>query len=151
MAVEIRTEAQLNKALSTITLSVLDDVLENMRDALENCIEEEVYSTYEPMYYERTYDFRMAWEVEKAKIIGAAMSGEIDFNPDLLDVDETYFQHTQAEQLAELVYNGYPPNWTNAVNSTPARNYWNPFITIVNDNFRNWVKEGYIKRGLVVL
>lgn len=151
MSYLITDPIQLKEAMETITLSVVDEILDKMLDVLEQNIVDEVYGGYTPIYYERTYEFGLAWKQEKSRIIGRQIGGEISFDPSALVVNESMYQHTQAEKLAKLIYNGYAPTWDNATQNIPPRDYWSPFITEVNTNIKGWIRDAYLRKGIKLI
>ena len=144
----ITNSTQIKEVMETITLDVVDEILDKMLDTLQQSIVDEVYGGYTPIYYERTYEFGLAWKQEKSRIIGRQIGGEISFDPSALIVNESQYQHIQAEKLAELIYSGYAPNWDSATQEIPPRDYWSPFITEVNTNIKGWIKDAYLRRGI---
>ena len=151
----IKNLSELRSIINVIADKFGQYLSEIAKDYMQQYIEEEVYTnnvlasgTDGEDYYERTYEFGLAWKQEKSRIIGRQIGGEISFDPSALVVNESMYQHTQAEKLAKLIYNGYAPTWDNATQNIPPRDYWSPFITEVNTNIKGWIKDAYLRRGI---
>lgn len=112
--VKIRNETQLQVVIAQALVSVVNRVLERIVEDNRGLIQEYIYDNDTPAVYERTEEFKEAWETQSAKVTGDHVKGEFSYAPDKMSVDPGAFQHGSyyynpndvREYLATLIYEG---------------------------------------------
>lgn len=144
----IRNMQQLTTKMNAVSRNVLNSILDNMFITLQSYIDLYVYQAYEPIEYERTFEFLQAWKIKKARIIHSVITGAVSFDPSKL-VTRDAIHHGAFNQLAELIYEGYPI-YGNPENVMDARDYWTPFLDDVQLHLRQWIIAAFKQYGLNV-
>ena len=112
--VKIRNETQLQAVIAQALVPVINRVLERIVEDNRGLIQEYIYDNDTPAVYERTEEFKEAWETQSAKVTGDHVKGEFSYAPDKMSVDPGAFQHGSyyynpndvREYLATLIYEG---------------------------------------------
>lgn len=112
--VKIRNETQLQTVIAQALVPVVNRVLERIVEDNRGLIQEYIYDNDTPAVYERTEEFKEAWETQSAKVTGDHVKGEFSYAPDKMSVDPGAFQHGSyyyspndvREYLATLIYEG---------------------------------------------
>lgn len=112
--VKIRNETQLQAVIAQALVPVINRVLERIVEDNRGLIQEYIYDNDTPAVYERTEEFKEAWEMQSAKVTGDHVKGEFSYTPDKMSVDPGAFQHGSyyynpndvREYLATLIYEG---------------------------------------------
>ena len=150
---EIFSNAQLRAVLADVNQEVCEEVIDKALDALKEWIDMIVYSSPNRGSYERTMQFEeRAWDTLKQKLNAYVAQSELFYNPTLfmpVDNEASPGAHEQADKLADLIIRGYNA-YGKAEFPVPPRDYWGAFKTQLNNEWDNWVKSAYRKRGLQV-
>ena len=112
--VKIRNETQLQVVIAQALVPVINRVLERIVEDNRGLIQEYIYDNDTPAVYERTEEFKEAWETQSAEVAGDHVKGEFFYAPDKMSVDPGAFQHGSyyyspndiREYLAEIIYQG---------------------------------------------
>ena len=112
--VQIRNETQLQAAIAQALIPVINRVLERIVEDNRGLIQEYIYDNDTPSVYERTEEFKEAWETQSAEVTGDHVKGQFSYAPDKMSVDPGAFQHGSyyyspndiREYLAEIIYQG---------------------------------------------
>ena len=112
--VKTRNETQLQAVIAQALIPVINRVLERIVEDNRNLIQEYIYDNDTPSVYERTEEFKEAWETQSAEVAGDHVKGEFFYAPDKMSVDPGAFQHGSyyyspndiREYLAEIIYQG---------------------------------------------
>lgn len=112
--VKIRNESQLQAAIAQALVPVINRVLERIVEDNRDLIQKYIYDNDTPAVYERTEEFKEAWETQPAEVTGDHVKGEFSYAPDKMSVDPGAFQHGSyyyspndiREYLAEIIYQG---------------------------------------------
>ena len=140
------TYVDLQRATNNIIKTALDNTIDRIFDKLQDFIDNEVYSNNQT-WYTRTYEVRNNWDKIKAEIKGNIVEGEIFFKDSISHSGSPLWQHgmTQinGESLLKILIGEYDTGNVanlNANNPNP-RDFWNPFIQWVDQNFDSILKE----------
>ena len=164
MTNDARNDAQVQAMLMPILKKAVDYVVQKIWNENRELVRKIVYETYQPEEYNRTGQFKEAWD-NKVEITGDTVTGEFYYEPDKL---ETYGNHHASiidgqpidEYLADIIYEGlsgaiYQEGY--AKNSarfkgqawTRKRNVWNALIKSIKVNkMRRWFEEGLQRQGI---
>lgn len=151
---DIRNKAELKRFLGERLGLAINDIIEVIYLKLKEFINEDIYETYTPKVYERTYEFRdKAWDVNFVRDISSKIVASINYNYMKLTVDPDYDQHIDREQLANILNIGSSSGWQyweygrgNDVYPAP---YWTDTIDWIVKNFKSIALEKLAKRGLL--
>lgn len=102
-----------DKELSEAATWRLDEAMGYMMSELlkknDKQIQKTVYDKYSPDVYERSYDFKTAWDIDHSRT-GKSVEGEFYFEPSYLTVDPQELRHTDVygesvvDEMADLIY-----------------------------------------------
>ena len=92
--------------------NVVDYVVQKLWEENRDLVQKIVYDGYQPEEYERTNEFKEAWNTE-VKTLNSFVQGEFKYDSRLLTVDTDNGQHSSlvdgtpmTEYLAEVIYDG---------------------------------------------
>ena len=92
--------------------NVVDYVVQKLWEENRDLVQKIVYDGYQPEEYERTNEFKEAWNTE-VKTLNNFVQGEFKYDSRLLTVDTDNGQHSSlvdgtpmTEYLAEVIYDG---------------------------------------------
>ena len=111
---KIQNESQLQAAIAQALKPVINRVLEKIVEDNRDLIQEYIYDNDTPEMYERTEEFKEAWETQSAEVTGDHVRGQFSYAPDKMSVDPGAFQHGSyyynpndiREYLADIIYQG---------------------------------------------
>ena len=162
----ITNDAQLQAAIIADMKNVVDYVVQKIWNDNRELIRQIIYEGYQPEVYERTGEFKEAWDTD-VKTLHNYVQGEFKYDPRLLTVNEDNGQHSSlvdgtpmTEYLAEVIYEGlsgaiYEPGY--AKNSSRfkgqpwanKRDVWSALLKWFNKTkLRQLFEEGMRKEGL---
>lgn len=158
-------ETVLNKKLQI----AVDYLIKKIWEENRSVVEEVVYKAYNPTKYERTGEFKEAWETQ-VTTEGNKIQGQFNYAPDKITT-RNFIQHEEqvVEYLADIIYQGLSgdfgigPNTKNgkryAKNNplfqgqawTQKRDAWKELENRLGARkLKAWMKEGFAKAGLAV-
>ena len=92
--------------------NVVDYVVQKLWEENRDLVQKIVYDGYQPEEYERTNEFKEAWNTD-VKTLNSFIQGEFKYDSRLLTVDTDNGQHSSlvdgtpmTEYLAEVIYDG---------------------------------------------
>ena len=162
----ITNDAQLQAAIIVDMKNVVDYVVQKIWNDNRELIRQIIYEGYQPEVYERTGEFKEAWDTD-VKTLHNYVQGEFKYDPRLLTVNEDNGQHSSlvdgtpmTEYLAEVIYEGlsgaiYEPGY--AKNSgyfkgqawTKKRDVWDALNDkLGKKTLRQYFEEGMRKQGI---
>lgn len=164
MASNARNDAQVQAMLMPALKKAVDYVVKQVLAENEQLIQQIVYDGYEPIEYDRTGQFKKAWDTN-THITGDTVTGEMAYDPDKLT---SYGSHHASiidgqpmqDYLADIIYEGlsgaiyqqgYAKNtpWFKGQAWTKKRNVWNALIKWLGPNrLRRLFEEGMRQQGL---
>ena len=146
--------------------NVVDYVVQKLWEENRDLVQKIVYDGYQPEEYERTDEFKEAWNTE-VKTLNNFVQGEFKYDSRLLTVDTDNGQHSSlvdgtpmTEYLAEVIYDGlsgaiYEPGY--AKNSSRfkgqpwanKRDVWSALLKWFNKTkLRQLFEEGMRRQGI---
>ena len=146
--------------------NVVDYVVQKLWEENRDLVQKIVYDGYQPEEYERTNEFKEAWNTE-VKTLNSFVQGEFKYDSRLLTVDTDNGQHSSlvdgtpmTEYLAEVIYDGlsgaiYEPGY--AKNSSRfkgqpwanKRDVWSALLKWFNKaKLRQLFEEGMRQQGV---
>ena len=146
--------------------NVVDYVVQKLWEENRDLVQKIVYDGYQPEEYERTNEFKEAWNTD-VKTLHNAVQGEFKYDSRLLTVDTDNGQHSSlvdgtpmTEYLAEVIYDGlsgaiYEPGY--AKNSSRfkgqpwanKRDVWSALLKWFNKTkLRRLFEEGMRQQGV---
>ena len=146
--------------------NVVDYVVQKLWEENQELVQKIVYDGYQPEEYERTNEFKEAWNTE-VKTLNNFVQGEFKYDSRLLTVDTDNGQHSSlvdgtpmTEYLAEVIYDGlsgaiYEPGY--AKNSSRfkgqpwanKRDVWSALLKWFNKTkLRQLFEEGMRREGI---
>ena len=146
--------------------NVVDYVVQKLWEENRDLVQKIVYDGYQPEEYERTNEFKEAWDTD-VKTLHNAVQGEFKYDSRLLTVDTDNGQHSSlvdgtpmTEYLAEVIYDGlsgaiYEPGY--AKNSSRfkgqpwanKRDVWSALLKWFNKTkLRQLFEEGMRQQGV---
>lgn len=162
----ITNDAQLQAAIIADMKNVVDYVVQKIWNDNRELIRQIIYEGYQPEVYERTGEFKEAWDTD-VKTLHNYVQGEFKYDPRLLTVNEDNGQHSSlvdgapmTEYLAEVIYDGlsgaiYEPGY--AKNSSRfkgqpwanKRDVWSALLKWFNKTkLRQLFEEGMRQQGV---
>ena len=96
MAIHIKNMKEMNKALQSVMIGMVDKMAERVYETL-NYFLQEYYDSYDPIYYRRTYDFLHSAIKTEAKVIGNKVVASVYIDTDSMD---NYYEATGEEVAA---------------------------------------------------
>lgn len=176
MGTQFRNEAQVRRYLLPKMQITVDYVLGKIYDLNQQKINEVVYAVYNPTEYERTYQFREAWNFDNSKASGIHVKGEFYYEPEEMEYIKEHGQHGTPEDLlphtrffngggigsgryygderkylAEVIYEGLAGNLFGFGPWCHKRDAWGALIKALDgDLLASYFKDGCRKAGLNV-
>lgn len=165
MAIQIKNEAQLTSIFVPKLKEAVDYIVQKIWNENRELIRLIVYEAYQPSRYNRTGEFKEAWDT-KVNTKGNHIEGEFYYDWNQLtpgdDDPESprYGQHVSAidrflmtEYLAEVIYQGKAgPAFGHGVQTGPwadKRDVWSALDKwLSNATFRRIFEEGMTKAGI---
>lgn len=138
-------------------------VMDKVKEENENVIQTVVYDAYSPEAYNRTGEFKTAWETDSETITSSSkVRAEFKYAPDKLTpgsndpTAENYGQHVSVidgflmtDGLAEVIYDGLAGDIFGLGPWTKKRDAWKKlWDTVGSRKLKQWIKEGCDKVGL---
>ena len=130
-------------------------VLENITEENIKAIDAMIYTSNSPDVYNRTYEFREAWDKTTASS-GNTATGSFFYEPSKMSINPEDGQHASLvtgedfrEYLADVIYNGFNDKlfgggwWSNGRNAFKVLQQW-----LTNSQFRQLFEEGMTKAGI---
>ena len=162
----ITNDAQLQAAIIADMKNVVDYVVQKLWEENRDLVQKIVYDGYQPEEYERTNEFKEAWNTD-VKTLNSFIQGEFKYDSRLLTVNADNGQHSSladgapmTEYLAEVIYDGlsgaiYEPGY--AKNSSRfkgeawanKRDVWSALLKWFNKTkLKQLFEEGMRRQGI---
>lgn len=154
---QIKNEAELKRLLLNSLNEVVKYVLENIDEENVKAIDAVIYGSYDPVQYNRTYEFREAWRQESSvSVSGSIVKGKYSFDGSRLKPNPVLAQHASLVDgtpfqvyLADVIYQGTAgilfgnPSWAQNRNAYDVLDKW-----LNKTKFRELFEEGMNRAGL---
>ena len=133
----------------------VDYVIQKVWNENRDLIRVLVYESYTPIEYQRTGEFKEAWDTE-VHSASNYIEGEFKYNPNLLTVNldlwqhgSNYWQEPSTQYLADIIYQGMVGNFFGEGPWTEKRDAWTALDKwLTNTQFRKIFEEGMTKAGI---
>lgn len=155
MAKIINNSNELQSIFLPKLKEVVDYVVQKIWNENRELIRVLVYESYTPVKYERTGEFKEAWDTD-VKTLGNYIEGEFKYNSNDLIVNPSLGQHASiidgepsVSYLADIIYQGMAGHifgegpWTKKRDAWSALDKW-----LTNTQFRKIFEEGMNKAGI---
>ena len=155
MAVQITNEAQLVSIFVPKLKEAVNYVVQKIWNENRELVRLIVYESYQPSMYERTGEFKEAWDTS-VKRVGNYIEGEFKYDPRIMEVNPFLGQHASVitgepstTYLADIIYQGLSGHifgtgyWTQKRDAWSALDKW-----LSNTTFRKIFEEGMTKAGI---
>lgn len=161
----VRNEAQLKALIMPKLEQVVEYVMEKILEKNQEIVQKVVYDAYSPTDYNRTMQFKDAWETDvNTQSVTNKVRGEFSYAPDKLipgsndPYADNYGQHVSVidgflmtDGLAEVIYEGLAGDIFGQGPWTRKRDAWTALWKAVGQRqMKNWIKEGCDKAGLPI-
>lgn len=162
---QLRNEAQVRRYLlgQDKMVEVVNYILDKIYETNVEIIDKVVYAAYDPVEYQRTYEFRDAWGSDGAKVSGSHVRGEFKYISENMTYDSSLAQHGSPDYydgphggdarayLAEIIYDGLSGNLFGNGQWRKSRDAWSVLLKEIDgDKIAKWAKQGFRKVGLDV-
>ena len=151
MTVAIRSDAEFHAMIGKAVSKAIDEVIERVFSALQDEIRRDIYGAYTPQDYDRTEGLLEAWKHETS-----GLSGNIEFQPDMLPVNPSAFQHDSPygwdvrDQIFDILEKGYGAYNYHTGKPIPPRPMWDDFLAKIDSKIDRWIKAALRRQGLVL-
>ena len=169
---QARNDAQLKAMLLPKIKIAVDYLVQKIWKENQEIVKQVVYEAYSPKEYERSGQFKQAWETD-VKTAGSVVEGQFKYDPRLLDVVPEKGQHSSiayntegdpmTTYLAEIIYQGLAGDFTGEYKYasqnprfageawTKKRDAWKQLQDRLDRTLlKKWMMEGFNKAGLSV-
>ena len=128
---------QIQNFLESACEKAVQETAKIVRDKLEEFINEDFYSTYKPLFYDRTYMFLKS---PKFNLLDSK-TAEL-----FIDTDVMHYLGISGEDVANLASYGFH----GSIDIFRPGFYWTDFINWCDENVRRLIKENLKKQGLQI-
>ena len=152
---QARNNQELERLLMPALEKAIDYVVQKIWNDNRELIRTIVYEAYQPEEYERTGEFKEAWETD-VKRLGNFVRGEMKYDPRELTVDYTKWQHgsqylqePMTTYLAEVIYQGLSGDLFGEGPWTKKRDVWAALNREIGiKKIKQYFEEGMRQNGL---
>ena len=151
MTVAIHSDTEFYAVIGKAVSKAIDEVIERIFAELQKEIERDIYGAYSPTSYERNEGLLDAW---KHEAIG--LSGNIEFQPNMLPVNPSAFQHSSPYgwyvrgEIFDILEGGYRAYNAKTGKPIPPRPMWDDFLAKIDSKIDRWIKAALRRQGLVL-
>lgn len=166
----LRNELEIKKAIVPVLEKAVDYVVQKIWNENRELIQHIVYDAYDPSIYERSGEFKQAWDTSSSSNIAKGTAqGKFEYKPDSMFVGSPsteygtpgYGKHASAVDnldarpyLAEIIYQGMagPAFGNGPIHDGPwakKRNVWEALNKIIGkDKIKAYFEEGLSRQGV---
>ena len=151
MTVAIHSDIEFYAIIGKAVSRAIDEVIERVFSALQDEIRRDIYGAYTPKDYERTEGLLEAW---KHEAIG--LSGNIEFQPSMLPVNPSAFQHDSPygwdvrAEIFDILEGGYRAYNAKTGKPIAPRPWWDDFLAKIDSKINRWIIIALRRQGLVL-
>ena len=152
MTVAISSDIEFYAIIGKAVSRAIDEVIERVFSELQKEIERDIYGAYTPKDYDRTEGLLDAWKHEVS-----GLSGNIEFQPNMLTLDPAGFHHSSPygwdvrEEIFGILEGGYKAyNAKTGKRAIPRRPMWEDFLAKIDSKIDRWIKIALRRQGLVL-
>ena len=151
MTVAIRSDAEFHAMIGKAVSKAIDEVIERVFSALQDEIRRDIYGAYTPKDYDRTEGLLEAWKHETSGLFG-----NIEFQPDMLPVNPSAFQHDSPygwdvrAEIFDILEGGYRAYNAKTGKPIAPRPWWDDFLAKIDSKIDRWIQIALRRQGLVL-
>ena len=152
MTIAINSDIEFYAIIGKAVSRAIDEVIERIFAELQKEIERDIYGAYTPTSYDRNEGLLEAW---KHEAIG--LSGNIEFQPDMLEPDPEGFHYDSPygwdvrAEIFDILEGGYRAyNAKTGKRKIPPRRMWDDFLAKIDSKIDRWIIIALRRQGLVV-
>ena len=152
MTIAISSDIEFYAVIGKAVSRAIDEVIERIFAELQKEIERDIYGAYTPQDYDRTEGLLEAWKHEVS-----GLSGNIEFQPNMLALDPAGFHHSSPygwdvrDQIFDILEGGYKAyNAKTGKRAIPPRPMWDDFLAKIDSKIDRWIIIALRRQGLVV-
>ena len=152
MTIAINSDIEFYAIIGKAVSRAIDEVIERIFTELQKEIERDIYGAYTPTSYDRNEGLLEAW---KHEAIG--LSGNIEFQPDMLEPDPEGFHYNSPygwdvrDQIFDILEGGYRAyNAKTGKRKIPPRRMWDDFLAKIDSKIDRWIIIALRRQGLVL-
>ena len=152
MTVAIRSDIEFYAVIGKAVSRAIDEVIERVFVELQDEIRRDIYGAYTPKDYDRTEGLLEAWKHETRGLFG-----NIEFQPNMLPVNPSAFQHSSPYgwdvrgEIFDILEGGYRAyNAKTGKRAIPRRPMWEDFLAKVDSKIDRWIQIALRRQGLVL-
>ena len=151
MTVAIHSDIEFYAIIGKAVSKAIDEVIERVFSALQDEIRRDIYGAYTPQDYERTEGLLEAWKHETS-----GLSGNIEFQPSMLPVNPSAFQHDSPygwdvrAEIFDILEGGYRAYNAKTGKPIAPRPWWDDFLAKIDSKIDRWVRIALRRQGLVL-
>lgn len=158
---KIASMQQLEKEISRKMKVAVEILTKKIYRTLMDFIDEDIYGSYVPKVYQRTYEFRnKAWDSYVYDFSGE-IAGFIVYNPEAMSYNPEKYQHgseysDRRQSLAEILNRG--EDWSGWDWGRPGRGedsvypkpFWDDTLKFLEKNWKKMAKQAFKEAGLQI-
>ena len=151
MTIAIRSDIEFYAVIGKAVSRAIDEVIERVFVELQDEIRRDIYGAYTPKDYDRTEGLLEAWKHETRGLFG-----NIEFQPNMLPVNPSAFQHSSPygwdirDQIFDILERGYGAYNYHTGKPIPPRPMWDDFLAKVDSKIDRWIQIALRRQGLVL-
>ena len=151
MTVAIRSDIEFYAVIGKAVSRAIDEVIERIFAELQDEIRRDIYGAYTPKDYDRTEGLLEAWKHETRGLFG-----NIEFQPSMLPVNPSAFQHSSPygwdirDQIFDILEKGYGAYNYHTGKPIPRRPMWDDFLAKIDSKIDRWIQIALRRQGLVL-
>ena len=151
MTVAIRSDIEFYAVIGKAVSRAIDEVIERVFVELQDEIRRDIYGAYTPKDYDRTEGLLEAWKHETRGLFG-----NIEFQPNMLPVNPSAFQHSSPygwdvrDRIFDILESGYGAYNYKKGKPIPPRPMWDDFLAKIDSKIDRWIKAALRRQGLVL-
>ena len=151
MTVAIRSDIEFYAVIGKAVSRAIDEVIERVFSELQGEIRRDIYGAYTPKDYDRTEGLLEAWKHETRGLFG-----NIEFQPSMLPVNPSAFQHSSPygwdvrAEIFDILEGGYRAYNAKTGKPIPPRPMWDDFLAKIDSKIDRWIQIALRRQGLVL-
>ena len=152
MTIAINSDIEFYAIIGKAVSRAIDEVIERIFTELQKEIERDIYGAYSPTSYDRNEGLLEAWKHE-----AVGLSGNIEFQPNMLALDPAGFHHSSPygwdvrAEIFDILEGGYKAyNAKTGKRAIPRRPMWDDFLAKIDSKIDRWIQIALRRQGLVL-
>ena len=151
MTIAINSDIEFYAIIGKAVSRAIDEVIERIFVELQDEIRRDIYGTYTPKDYDRTEGLLEAWKHETRGLFG-----NIEFQPNMLPVNPSAFQHSSPygwdvrDRIFDILESGYGAYNYKKGKPIPPRRMWDDFLAKIDSKIDRWIQIALRRQGLVL-